>query len=183
MATKHQAVSLSWAEVTAGQRQACAELWHAVWPTFDDSRIAGRLARMDTNYGHLRNLQIHMAFDDTCALMAIARTFHHTITIGDKPLEIVALASVCSHPERRGAGWGDVVVQAAFDRVTADGKPALFQSPIPAYYERFGSRTITNTIMTSAVGARAFHEPSAMIHPAGYPWDDTAVIDLRIAGW
>jgi len=60
---------------------------------------------------------------------------------------------------------------------------ALYQTPVPHFYERFGSRLIENDISTSKPGARSFDDPWAMIHPATADWDDDAAIDLRASGW
>ena len=175
------ATTLNWDDVDPDLRVACVELWHSVWPEDDAAGPEARLTRTEPIYAALDGMQLHLAFDDT-SLRAVARTFLHTVTLDGEPLEIVALASVCSDPDHRGEGWGDAVVNAAFDRVTELGRPALFQSPVPKFYERFGSRVITNEVMTS-VGAKAFYDPFVMIHPGDSPWDDNAVIDLQAPGW
>lgn len=179
----HVARSVPWGEVSAAQRVACAEVWHQVWPASDGTDVDARVAKMESQYASQEGLQLHLAFDEAGSLMAVARTFLHTVAVGDQPVDIVALASVCSDPTHRGEGWGDTVVQAAFERVATEGRPAFFQSPVPTYYERFGSRLVNNKIITSVEGAAAFSDPWAMIHPAEAPWDDEPVIDLLAPGW
>ncbi len=175
-------MTFAWADLPAEHRLACAELWQHVWPLADGSGVAGRLAAMESTYDDQHGLQLHLAIADT-SLMAVARTFLHTVALGREPLDIVALASVCSHPAHRGKGWGDAVVHAAFERAAATDRPALFQSPVPEYYERFGSRAISNEITTSVVGAKPFTDPFAMIHPGDTPWNNVPMIDLKAPGW
>lgn len=175
--------SLLWNDVDADMRLACAELWHQVWPASDGTGVDERLALMDARYASQEALQLHLAVDDGRVLRAVARTFLHTVAVGDDAVDIVALASVCSDPAHRGEGWGDAVVNAAFDRAATEGRPAFFQSPVPTYYERFGSRVVSNDIFTSVEGATAFNDPWAMIHPGNAPWDDGPAIDLLGQGW
>ena len=174
--------NLSWSEVDAQARRACVDLWHLVWPDDDPAGPAARLARTDPIYAALDAMQLHLAYDGT-SLRAVARTFLHAVTLDGNPVEIVALASVCSDPNHRGQGWGDAVVNAAFERVDSEGRPAFFQSPVPKYYERFGARTVQNKIFTSIDGADAFSDPWAMIYPGDSSWEDTARIDLCAPGW
>ena len=74
-------------------------------------------------------------------------------------------------------------MRAAFRRVDQTGFVSLFQTPVPAFYERFGSRLIDNLITTSKPGAKPFEDPWAMVHPASTDWDDALPIDLRTDGW
>ena len=138
---------------------------------------------MHTRSASLRGEVTHLAFDRHDQLVGIARTFEHTIGYGDAERAIIALASVCSHPDRRGDGFGDAVVRAAFERVDNAGVPALFQTPVPEYYERFGCQLIDNRITTSKPGAKSFQDPWAMIYPASPGWNNAALIDLRIDAW
>ncbi len=170
----------SWSAVPAATRLACAALWEQVWPSGDTADLEARLTKMEANHpAH----QVHFAIDGAGQVVAVARTFEHTIGYGDNERPIIALASVCSNPDRRGEGFGDAVVRAAFERVDASGVPALFQTPVPDFYDRFGSRLIDNDIFTSKPGANSFDDPWAMIYPAQTDWGDTQPIDLRTDGW
>lgn len=180
------AITLPWSGVDDATRHRCAVLWYRVWPKDPGGEITARLARMDAHYHTLDAHQLHLAYDGD-ELIAVARTFRHTVGViagnEERDLDVLALASVCSDPDRRGEGWGDAVTQAAFDRVEADGLPCLYQTPVPAFYERFGSRQIDNEIITSMPDATPFEEDWIMVHPATAAWPDDATIDLRGSGW
>lgn len=180
--TSMQLHALPWQEIELDLQIACAELWEMVWPTGTGDTNA-RLHKMETRCAELAGDLVHMAFDHSDRLVAVARTFEHTISYGSADLDIMGLASVCSDPNRRGEGYGDGVVRAAFERVEAAQRLALFQTPAPEFYERFGSRLIENNIVTSKPGAKPFADPWAMIHPGLTEWDDDVTVDLRIAGW
>ncbi len=180
------AITLPWTDVDEATRDRCAKLWHRVWPKEPGGEIAARRARMDAVYPTLDAHQFHLAFDGD-ELIAVARTFRHTVGVldgsDDSDLDVIALASVCSDPDRRGEGWGDAVTQAAFDRVETEGLPCLYQTPVPAFYERFGSRQIHNEIITSVSDATPFEEDWIMVHPATAAWPEGSTIDLRGSGW
>lgn len=180
------AVTLPWTAVDDATRHRCAVLWNRVWPEDFSGPVEVRRARMEAIYSTLLEHQLHLAFEGD-ALMAVARTFRHTVGVidadGETDLDLIALASVCSDPGRRGEGWGDAVTAAAFDRVDSDGLACLYQTPVPQFYERFGSRQIENQIITSLPDAEPFHDPWVMVHPADAHWPDGATIDLRASGW
>ncbi len=180
--------TLPWRRVDDATKEACAALWEQVWPSADGPDLATRLARIEATSNATSELRWHLVFDHD-ELVAAARTFRHAVTFGSsedgrdvRSQQIIALASVCTAPDRRGEGLGDSVAREALARASHD-VPALFQSGVPEFYERLGARRITNEISTSLEGARSFHEPAAMIFAADAPWDDDAPIDLRIAGW
>jgi len=142
---------------------------------------------MSERFDPLDHHLLHLAFDGS-ELVAVARTFHHTVHIGERELPVVALASVCSDTTRRGEGWGDAVVRSAFSHCAAVGRPSLFQTGVPGFYERFGATTITNRVVTSLPGAAPFDDDYVMIYPSAGSWNDDAwdeepAIDLRMAGW
>lgn len=176
-------IDCSWRGLEHDLQLRCAQLWESVWPSTAAGDTAARLHKMNARCADLTDDLVHIASDHDGHIVAVARTFEHTIGYGDTERNIVALASVCSDPLRRGEGFGDAVVRAAFDRVQRSQLPALFQTPVPHFYERFGSRLIDNHIVTSKPGAKPFADPWAMIQPGPGRWDDDVVIDLRIAGW
>lgn len=178
--------TLPWRHVDDATKLACASIWEQVWPSSDGADIEARLARIEESSSLTSELRWHLLFDDE-EVVAVARTFRHAVTVGTDPKDasaqsIIALASVCTDPSRRGEGLGEAVALEALARASED-VPALFQTGVPEFYEKLGARRIPNAITTSLEGARGFHEPAAMIYPADVPWDDEAAIDLRIAGW
>lgn len=180
--------TIPWSDVDDDLKRQCAELWLLVWPDGHDVDIAARIERMNATYGELDDHRWHVALEGD-ALVAVARTFRHTVSVIDAAgvatdREVIALASVCSQPQRRGEGWGALVVDAALERTRTDQLPALFQTSVPEFYERVGSRHVRpESIFTSAPNADAFGDDFAMIHPGDAPWDDEATIDLRRSGW
>jgi len=188
------ALNLAWSDVDDNTRLQCAELWARVWPhglDLDpeglDAHAENRLAHMGSNYDQLEGHQFHIAVSND-RVVAVARTFTHTVSTIDEggsstSLSVLALASVCSDPELRGGGWGHLVTEAALKRTETEELTALFQSGVPEFYERFGSRVITNDVFTSAPGAKAFTDEVVMIHPGTAAWDDAARVDLQTSGW
>ncbi len=186
--------TLAWQDVPGDLRRQCASLWARVWPhgldlTSDglDATTEVRLQWMLDSYDELPGHQFHIAVSDG-VVVAVARTFTHTVSVIDKDgvstaRPVLALASVCSDPERRGEGWGHLVTEAALARTESEQLTALFQSGVQSFYERFGSRTIPNEVFTSAEGVDAFTDEVVMIHPGTSDWDDTARVDLQRGGW
>ncbi len=186
--------TLAWNDVDETLLRQCAELWARVWPHGLDLSPEGldanaetRLAHMRERYGALSNHQFHIGLTEG-SVVSVARTFTHTVLIIDEsgsstPQRILALASVCSDPRHRGEGWGYLVTEAALARTDAEKLTALFQSGVPEFYERFGSRTIPNEVFTSKPGATAFTDDVVMIHPGSADWNDDARIDLQTSGW
>lgn len=167
--------SLYWNDCNPELRSSCADLWAIVWPPGRSS------VEREQKYEGLREHEVHIARVDG-EVFAIARTFNQTILMGDSPRDVIALASVCSHPEHRGEGYGKAVALAALARSSAVA-PALFQTGVPSFYERLGGRVINNSISTSTVGVEAFTDDRIMIHPKDAPWDEAAAVDLTVAGW
>lgn len=181
MSERFEVRTSAWAELDDSTRRSCGELWSTVWPS-DGVTAVDRVEKVNERDASCEAHQVHLAMRDGVVL-AVSRTFLHTVRLGDIEQPIVALASVCSSPDHRGEGLGDAVVTEAFLRVLETGFPSLFQTGVPAFYERGGSRIITNHIMTSVPNATPFTDERAMIHPGNTPWDDSKTIDLLSSGW
>jgi GNAT superfamily N-acetyltransferase len=84
--------------------------------------------------------------------IASALAAPRTIRTTGGELTILALARVCTAPERRGEGLGARVVRAAFQMVDQGVFPfALFQTTpgVHAFYEKLGACVVTNKIINS----------------------------------
>lgn len=123
--------------------------------------------------------------------LANAMVFRRTIATMDGPLDVMALAAVCSAPERRGKGLGRLVVAEAFREVDTGAYPvSLFQTGVPNFYEKLGARLVDNGFVNSRYNPTDKHgspdapwwEPYAMIYPATYDWP-SGEIDLLGAGY
>ncbi len=116
-------------------------------------------------------------------VVAVSRSFPRVIAEGSgRRFSILALASVCTHPDHRHAGLGRSVVAAAWSRLSPDLPVCFFQTGVPAFYEKQGARVVDNLIRNGKEGAKAFWDPYAMIYPASAPWPETP-IDLLGPGW
>ena len=89
-------------------------------------------------------------------VVAMAKTFARVVRAvdaagsGSTELPVMALAGVCSHPSRRGEGLGKGVVERCFTRVDrGDFGVSLFQTGLPAFYEKLGCRLVDNAFVSS----------------------------------
>jgi GNAT superfamily N-acetyltransferase len=120
---------------------------------------------------------------DSVGPIAMARTWHRAILVDGREQMILALASVCTAPDRRGEGMGRAVVSRALEQCADDGPTALFQTGVPDFYRGLGSRTVRNPVTSSVRGARLFWEPYVCIHPGTADWSESAELDLLGSGW
>ncbi len=114
--------------------------------------------------------------------IAHAKTFIRIIRANDVEIPVLALATVCSEPEKRGTGLGKRVTLKAFEQVGTDGWPivSLFQSPVPAFYEKLNCRLVDNRFVNREAKdpeANPWRDDNVMIYPADATWP-SGVIDL-----
>ena len=119
--------------------------------------------------------------------IAHARTFVRTIFVGERSIENLALATVCTAPNRRGEGLGRLVVQAAF--ATVDDGPcefSIFQTGVPGFYQKLNCRLIDNDVVNrknkEAPDESPFHSEFVMVYPADRPWP-AGTVDLIGPGY
>lgn len=116
--------------------------------------------------------------------VAHARTFVRVVTIGNQQLPVLALATVCTHPDVRGQGLGVEITNKAFEQIGQNGWPdvSLFQTPVAEFYERLNSRIVTNKFVnglnTADPDANPWRDDTVMIYPADYGWPD-GTVDLN----
>lgn len=101
-------------------------------------------------------------------------------------MDVLALASVKTHPDLRHKGLGRAVVQAAFACVDDGAFPlSLFQTGVPEFYEKLGARQVENPFVNSLgqdPRRRPWWDKVAMIYPTDAHWPD-GEIDLLGPGW
>lgn len=108
--------------------------------------------------------------------IAHARVFVREIHADSGSLPVLALASVCSDPERRGQGLGAAVTRQAFDLVGRPTWPSvsLFQTPVPEFYARLGCRPVDNRFVNRLnrqdPEARPWRDEYVMIYPGEFAW-------------
>jgi len=103
-------------------------------------------------------------------------------------MTVLALARVCTHPERRGCGLGAAVVREAFSFVDQGTFPfALFQTtpPVRPFYEKLGACSVDNRIIDSSADdpeANPFTHGVTMRYPDGPGWPE-GTIDILGPGY
>ena len=123
-------------------------------------------------------------FGDSGDAVAHAKTFVREINTDSGALSVLALATVCTEPELRGQGLGVQVTRKAFEQVGESDWPrvSLFQTPVPAFYEKLGCRIVTNKFVDrtnkAAPDAFPWRDKTIMIYPADYAWPD-GTIDIN----
>lgn len=167
------------------QLLACCRLWARIFvrPGRTAEALAARERRRQATCAWRdRDERLHRVDDDAGQPIALARSFRRTVGTSRGSLSILALASVCSDPARRGEGLGAAVVRAAFARVGGPTPLSLFQTDVGAFYEGLGARLISNPCVNRSTRERAFWGSQVMIWPAAadLPPDE---IDLRGTGW
>lgn len=170
---------------------AIGTLLDRIWPHDDrgPEDRAQKLLRIGAEYdGPAAQQPRSLVVIDQGEAIAHAMVFERVIQLGDKPRSVMALAAVCSNPDRRGEGLGAAVVQAAFDLVDAGVfGMSLFQTsfPVESFYNRFGATRVENRI-TNSLGddptANPFWDDIVMRYPASSDWSD-AEVDLRGPGY
>ena len=121
-------------------------------------------------------------------LVAHAEIFARTVLTEKGPVDVMALASVCTPPECRGDGYGKRIVEEAFKQVdNGRFKVSLFQTGVPEFYEKFGACRVDNPFVNSRAEdpkANPWWNPYQMIYPTSFlpEWPE-GVIDLDGNGY
>lgn len=179
-----------WTVISGAQRdldvdvlRRCLRLHRAVWPKeeSEDTALAHWRDQAAAADSPLKSDEHVHRVEDGGAVVAFARTFRRVISLAGTPRTVLALASVCSDPRRRGQGLGRAVVLAGWARLGGASDACLFQTAVPAFYVALGSRPIVNPIR-APIGVRPFWDPVAMIHPGTVSWCD-GELDLCGPGW
>lgn len=180
------------AELSPAEIRALWELWHRVFPK-PGATLEERMARFLAS-SHMRHSEAFTVWDGARPL-ASASVFPREILTTRGPLVVMALAGVCSAPERRGDGLGRLVTRAAFGEVERGAYAvSLFQTGVPEFYAKLGARTVDNPFINSrfapadpaAIGPGTREQPwwstQVMIYPAAYDWP-AGPVDLLGPGY
>jgi predicted N-acetyltransferase YhbS len=124
---------------------------------------------------------------DDGKVIAHAALIPRTVGTSKGELTLAGLARVCTDPDYRGHGLGELVVKAIFDAVD-DGtfSFAFFQtnSRIQPFYEKLGACLATNPVINSQ--SQDLHDPFwdeiKMRYPKDGDWPE-GQIDLRGPGY
>ncbi|WP_146574818.1 GNAT family N-acetyltransferase [Botrimarina hoheduenensis] len=171
---------------------AIGTLLDTIWPHDDrgPEDRARKLIDIGNRYeGPAQRQPLSLVVWDDSLVVAHALVFERVITLGPKPLSALALAGVATHPDCRGRGLGEVVVQAAFDRVDQGLFPlSLFQTSLAVenFYTRLGAKRVENPVVNSHnaddPNTNPFWDDIVMRYPAGGAWSDET-IDLCGPGY
>lgn len=149
-------------------------LWLEVWPQakiaspsdYASKLLAGEVLNQTCESNSER---FHLLEDDW-TLLAICRSFERKIRFLDSGEEriVLALAGVCCDPNRRGLGYGKTVVESALTRLGGSLETSLFQTGVPAFYQRFGAFLVDNEFVNSR----------HVTVPSENPWWDKCVMAI-----
>jgi predicted GNAT family N-acyltransferase len=174
-------------ELSRHQVENLLRLQDMVWPK--PEKIARPMAdRVDSYFSDCDEEYEIFLLEDGDTLLAHAEIFPRTILTSAGKMLVMALASVCSPPDRRGEGYGKRIVQAAFGQVD-NGRffLSLFQTRVPDFYEKLGARKVLNTFINSkgkdGVDFSPWWNPHAMIYPGAFVQWPAGEIDLLGPGY
>ncbi len=170
--------------------RAIAELIVKVWPKPDKTVEFRQQQMLDLGRdyaGPASQAPRSMLIRDNDRVIAHAALMPRTIgtKIGD--LVIAGLARVCSDPDYRGQGLGELVVKEVFKLVDDGTFPfSLFQtnSRVQPFYEKLGACVVQNRILNTLT--QDLHPPFwdelVMRYPKDRDWPD-GDIDLQGPGY
>lgn len=132
---------------------------------------------------------IYIAYEGD-SWLSVTESFNRTILVGDKPIQVVGISGVLTHPDHRGQGYAPGLIESALADARANwnssfGLLTCKLSLIP-YYQRLGWKQIEATVRFKQGDGTITLDPTkvtAMIYafdhaifPAGeinlqaYPW-------------
>lgn len=171
-------------DLSDDERQACTNLSNVVWP----QKPCDATREITPEDALARPERIVAFIKVEGAIVAEAEGFARVVVPqGGKPLRLLALASVCTHPDYRKKGLGERVVKAVLQRVdSGEFSVALWQTGVPEFYDKLGAGTVTNRFVNSLHPTdpekNPFWDKVIMIYPATANWPE-GVIDLGGLGY
>jgi hypothetical protein len=143
---------------------AASRLLSLVWPHVPGMPPRRMIQRAD------RADRVLAVLTEEGEALATAESFVLPVLIDGARCEILALAGVCTHPERRNSGLGRRIVLPHFARAELSGVAILFQTPVPEFYGKLGAVLFTGKVSDSTLpGTPPFWDPYAMWFPASVP--------------
>jgi predicted N-acetyltransferase YhbS len=169
-------------------------LSHSVWP--DPTRnVAERVEELSEYIKENQELVSstrRLVIWEADRAIAIGKTFPrkiHVLNSKGRPNEdvtVLALSGVCAASDYRGSGLGAAIVKAAFGSLTKALPVTLFQTGVPAFYEKLGARLVDNRFVDyqnlEDPMANPWREDYVMIYPACQQWWKST-IDLNGPAW
>lgn len=162
-------------------------LVNSVWP--NPNKTIMELVEEEISFAlelNYESIKRFVVWEENDAI-AHAKIFPRTIFSDKMKIKVLALASVCTAVGRRGQGYGKAVVEQAFRFVDqSEFELSLFQTGIPAFYEKLGARSIHNTFINSKnelnPDANPWWDEYIMIYPSNFNFP-RGIIDLNGPGY
>ena len=172
---------IPFAALSEALAQQVLTLQGAVWPNDEEEESAAACAEYllgDSARPRRELFLIQVAGQ----VVAHAELFGRVIQAETHSFEVACLGSVCVLPTLKGQGLGKAVAQAALAPIDAgEFAVALFQTPVPGFYERLGARRVENVWVNTHSALPTiypWYDEFVMIYPAAYPWP-ARTIDLN----
>lgn len=177
--------------LTTADARAIAELIVKVWPKTGKSVEFREQQMLDMGRdfnGPDAQAPRSMVIREAGRIIAHAALIPRTIGTTAGEVTLVGLARVCSDPNFRGQGLGELVVREVFALVDKQVFPfSLFQTStaVRSFYEKLGACPVTNRIVNSLGDdpqARPFWDEVILRYPKDRQWPE-GTIDLRGPGY
>jgi len=176
---------------TGADASAIGELLAVVWPNPEKPAKFRTQQMLEMSQGYTgSDAQAPRSYviREADKVLAHAAILPRTIGTTAGEMTIAGMARVCSHPEQRGRGLGELIAKAALEPIDLGAFPyALFQtSPeVRPFYEKLGACVVENTIVNSLGEdplVSPFRDKVIMCYPSGGAWPE-GEIDLRGPGY
>ena len=171
--------------------RAVCELLCEVWPKpgrTPESRLAAILEEFESYDGPQAQRPRALVLAEEGRAIAHAAVVPREIDLAGRREVVAGLARVCTAPDCRGRGLGELLVRAAWEPVDrGDFVASLFQTTpkVRPFYERLGAATVGNRVVNSLGAdpvANPFWDGVVMRYPAVAEWP-TGTIDLLGPGY
>jgi predicted N-acetyltransferase YhbS len=176
---------------TPAQARAIGELIAAVWPkpTVTAADRAAKLLALGRDYeGPDAQAPRSFVFVEDGQVLAHAGIVPRQIATTAGEMTVAGLARVCTDPQARGRGLGELIARAAFGAVDGGDFPfALFQTSrrVQPFYDKLGAVVVDNPLVNSLAddpAANPFWDEVVMRYPVDGDWP-TGTVDLRGSGF
>ncbi|MDZ4657309.1 MAG: GNAT family N-acetyltransferase [Bythopirellula sp.] len=187
----YQVETLDARVLTIADARAIAELIVKVWPKSGKSVEFREQQMLDLGrnfHGPDAQAPRSMVIRESGRIIAHAAFVPRTIGTTSGDLTIAGLARVCSDPDFRGQGLGELVVREIFALIDKQVFPfSLFQTStvVRPFYEKLGACPVTNYIVNSLGDdprASPFWDEVILRYPKDRQWPE-GEIDLRGPGY
>jgi len=168
-----------------------AELLVQVWPKSVKTVAIRQRQLMELGQKHDRHAEpapLSFMIRESGLLIAHSAVLPRSIGTSAGDLEIAGLTRVCTAPQQRGRGLGQLIVRPVFDLVDSGVYQfSLFQTAqeVRPFYEKLGARVVENAIVNSLDTDHQespFWDKVIMRYPGGGSWPE-GEIDLRGPGY